>query len=94
MYNFLNSTAPLAPLLAVAPSFSLDLCQKDLNLIVGACDAAATPSPVTRLVRQQFETARDTFGGDKGELHVVKLEEEGAGVSLQMEGDWIPHWKK
>jgi len=65
-----------------------------LNLIVGACDAAATPSPVTRLVRQQFETAHDTFGGDKGELHVVKLEEEGAGVSLQMEGDWIPHWKK
>ena len=76
------------------PSFTLDLCQKDLNLIVGACDAAATPSPVTRLVRQQFETARDTFGGDQGELHVVKLEEEGAGVSLQMEGNWIPHWKK
>jgi len=76
------------------PSFTLDLCQKDLNLIVGACDAAETPSPVTRLVRQQFEMARDTFGGDKGELHVVKLEEDGAGVSLQMEGDWIPHWKK
>lgn len=76
------------------PSFTLDLCQKDLNLIVDACDAAETPSPVTRLVRQQFEMARDTFGGDKGELHVVKLEEDGAGVSLQMEGDWVPHWKK
>ena len=76
------------------PSFTLDLCQKDLNLIVGACDAAETPSPVTRLVRQQLETARDTFGGDKGELHVVKLEEEGAGVSLQMDGDWVPHWEK
>lgn len=76
------------------PSFTLDLCQKDLNLIVDACDAAETPSPVTRLVRQQFQTARETFGGDKGELHVVKLEEDGAGVSLQMEGDWVPHWKK
>ena len=76
------------------PSFTLDLCQKDLNLIVGACDTADTPSPVTRLVRDQFETARNTFGGDKGELHVVKLEEEGAGVSLQMEGDWVPHWEK
>ena len=76
------------------PSFSLDLCQKDLKLIVNACNAAETPSPVTRLVQQQFEKARNTFGGDKGELHVVKLEEEGAGVSLQMEGDWVPHWKK
>ena len=76
------------------PSFTLDLCQKDLNLIVGACDAAETASPVTRLVQQQFEQARDTFGGDKGELHVVKLEENAAGVSLQMDGDWIPHWEK
>ena len=76
------------------PSFSLDLCQKDLNLIVGACDVAKTASPVTRLVRSQFEKARDTYGGDKGELHVVKLEEEAAGVSLQMAGDWVPHWEK
>ncbi len=76
------------------PSFSLDLCQKDLNLIVKACDSAQTPSPVTRLVQQQFEKARNTYGGDKGELHVVKLEEDGAGVSLQMEGDWVPHWEK
>lgn len=76
------------------PSFSLDLCRKDLNLIVDACDAAETASPVTRLVRAQFESARDTYGGDKGELHVVKLEEDAAGVSLQMEGDWVPHWEK
>lgn len=76
------------------PSFTLDLCQKDLNLIVGACDAADTASPVTRLVRAQFEKARDTYGGDKGELHVVKLEEDAAGVSLQMDGDWVPHWEK
>jgi 3-hydroxyisobutyrate dehydrogenase len=76
------------------PSFSLDLCKKDLDLIVGACDTASTPAPITRAVHQQFEVARLRYGGDKGELHVVKLEEDGAGVSLQMDGDWVPHWQK
>lgn len=76
------------------PSFSLDLCQKDLALIVGACDAAETEAPVTRLVRDRFELARKTYGGDKGELHVVKLEEDAANVSLRMEGNWVPHWEK
>ncbi|MGE4609799.1 MAG: NAD(P)-dependent oxidoreductase [Paracoccaceae bacterium] len=76
------------------PSFSLDLCRKDLKLIVGACDTAGTSAPVTRLTYEQFEKAREKYGGDKGELHVVKLEEEAAGVSLQMSGDWVPHWEK
>ncbi|MGI9406677.1 MAG: NAD(P)-dependent oxidoreductase, partial [Hyphomicrobiaceae bacterium] len=76
------------------PSFSLDLCRNDLALIVEACDAAGTEAPVTRLVRDRFEVARKTYGGDKGELHVVKLEEDAADVSLQMDGNWIPHWEK
>lgn len=75
------------------PSFTLDLCEKDLSLIVGACDSANTEAPVTRLVKQRFDMAREKYGGDKGELHVVKLEEDSAGVSLQMEGDWVPHWE-
>ncbi len=76
------------------PSFSLDLCQKDLALIVEACDSAGTEAPATRLVNERFLQARNTYGGDKGELHVVKLEEDAAGISLQMDGDWIPHWEK
>ena len=40
-------------------------------------------SPVTRLVQQQFEKARNTLGGDKGELHVVKLENEGSSFSCR-----------
>ena len=63
-------------------------------MIVDACDAAGTSAPVTRLAYNQFEKAREKYGGDKGELHVVKLEEEAAGVSLQMSGDWVPHWEK
>ncbi|MDA7965351.1 NAD(P)-dependent oxidoreductase [Ruegeria sp.] len=76
------------------PSFTLDLCQKDLGLIVEACDDAGTPAPATRLVCAQFEEARKTYGGDKGELHVVKLEEDAAGVSLRLDGEWVPHWEK
>lgn len=76
------------------PSFTLDLCQKDLNLIVDACDAAGTEASVTRLVQSKFEHARTKYGGDMGELHVVKLEEDAANVSLQMDGEWTPHWEK
>ena len=76
------------------PSFSLDLCQKDLGLIVEACDDAGTAAPATRLVCNQFEEARKKYGGDKGELHVVKLEEDAAGVSLRLDGNWVPHWEK
>ena len=76
------------------PSFTLDLCHKDLALIVEACDDAGTPAPATRLVCAQFEKARKTYGGNKGELHVVKLEEDAAGVSLRLDGDWVPHWEK
>lgn len=76
------------------PSFTLDLCQKDLRLIVEACDDAGTAAPATRLVCAQFEEARKRYGGDKGELHVVKLEEDAAGVSLRLDGDWVPHWEK
>ena len=76
------------------PSFTLDLCQKDLNLIVQACDDAGTEAPTTRLVCDRFEMAKKRYGGDKGELHVVKLEEDAADVSLQMDGNWTPHWEK
>ena len=76
------------------PSFTLDLCQKDLALIVEACDDAGTAAPATRLVCAQFDKARKTYGGDKGELHVVKLEEDAAGISLRLDGEWVPHWEK
>ena len=76
------------------PSFSLDLCQKDLRLIMEACDDAGTAAPVTRLVYDKFEEARKKYGGDKGELHVVKLEEDAAGISLRLDGDWTQHWEK
>ncbi|WP_289042148.1 NAD(P)-dependent oxidoreductase [uncultured Aliiroseovarius sp.] len=76
------------------PSFTLDLCKKDMGLIIEACDDAGTAAPATRLVSEQFEKAHKQYGGDKGELHVVKLEEDAAGISLRLGGDWVPHWEK
>jgi 3-hydroxyisobutyrate dehydrogenase len=76
------------------PSFTLDLWQKDLRLIMEACDNSGTTAPVTRLVCDPFEQARQKYDGDKGELHVVKLEEDVAGVSLHLNGDWAPHWER
>ena len=58
-----------------------------------ACDDAGTSAPVIRLICDQFKHARQKYGGDKGELHVVKLEEHAAGVSLRLDGDWTPHWE-
>ena len=58
------------------------------------CDDAVTAAPVTRLICDQFEQALRKYSGDKGELHVVKLEEDAAGVSLRLDGDWAPHWER
>lgn len=67
------------------PSFTLDFCMKDLNLIVDACDDAGVDAPITRHVKERFELAHETYGGDKGELHVVKLEEDFADISLRLD---------
>ena len=58
-----------------------------------ACDDAGTAAPVTRLVYDKFEEAQEKYGGNKSELHVVKLKGDAAGVSLRLDGDWTPHWK-
>jgi len=74
------------------PSFTLDLCCKDLGLIVELADGAGTQTDLTRLTRSKFELARETFGGGAGELNVCRLIEDAAGVSLRVEGSWPEHW--
>ena len=59
-----------------------------------ACDNAETAAPVTRLVCDQFELARQEYVGDRGELHVVNLEEDAASVSLSLDSDWASHWER
>lgn len=34
------------------------------------------------------------YGANAAELHVAKRIEEDAGLSMRLEGDWVPHWEK
>jgi 3-hydroxyisobutyrate dehydrogenase-like beta-hydroxyacid dehydrogenase len=75
------------------PSFSLDLCCKDLALIAELAEQCGTPTDMTRLAQQKFELARQTYGGAAGELHVCKLIEDAAQIDLRVPGTWTEHWK-
>jgi len=71
------------------PSFSLDLCCKDLRLAHEIADAQGVELKMGQLARELFETARKRYGGDAAELHVVRLIEEQAGLLLRP-----PHGEK
>jgi 3-hydroxyisobutyrate dehydrogenase len=75
------------------PSFTLDLCCKDLGLIAAMSETTETETPMTRQAQDRFEAARAAFGGDQAELLVCKLVEDASGVDLRVEGDWPRHWE-
>ena len=73
------------------PSFTLDLCCKDLDLLDKLGGELALRMPMTLAARKRFAEARSRYGGGAAELHVCKLAEEQAGLSLQVPGDWPNH---
>ena len=73
------------------PLFTLDLCCKDLDLLAGLGQDFATDLPMTRAAHERFREARNEYGGDAAELHVCKLIEEQAGISLRVSGEWPIH---
>jgi 3-hydroxyisobutyrate dehydrogenase len=75
------------------PSFTLDLCCKDLGLITSLSEKTATETHITDVARDRFEAARVAFGGDRAELLVCKLVEDASGVDLRVEGNWPKHWE-
>lgn len=75
------------------PSFTLDLCSKDLGLIAGLGEKTGTEMDMTLVAQEKFERARAAFGGDQAELLVCKLVEDASGVDLRAEGDWPKHWE-
>ena len=75
------------------PSFSLDLCVKDLGLIAELGAAVGTPLPVTETTRERFEQAMTRYGGAAAELHVVRQLEDDANLSMRLSGDWTPPWE-
>ena len=75
------------------PSFTLDLCMKDLGLTMELSENVATDLPMTSRAYETFERATERYGSDVGELHVAKRIEDDAQLSFRLEGDWVPHWE-
>tara|TARA_B100000029_G_scaffold122941_1_gene116521 strand:- start:2290 stop:3231 length:942 start_codon:yes stop_codon:yes gene_type:complete len=76
------------------PSFSLDLCNKDLALIGELSAKLGTDLPMTEAAKATFARASERYGSDVGELHVAKHIEDDTGISFRMEGNWTPPWEQ
>lgn len=76
------------------PSFPLALCVKDLGLLADLESSVDADLPVTAAARSAFERAAQRYGLDAGEMSVARRIEDEAGVSMQLDGDWTPHWEK
>jgi len=76
------------------PSFTLDLCLKDLGLINELAANVGTGLPMTERAHETFARASEQYGSDQGELHVAKRIEDEAGLSFRLEGDWTPPWEQ
>ncbi|WP_349962748.1 NAD(P)-dependent oxidoreductase [Rhizobium sp. ZPR3] len=76
------------------PSFSLDLCLKDLRLIQELNRNVRSAMPMTTAAEGAFALAASRYGANAAELHVAKRIEDDAGLSMRLEGNWIPHGEK
>lgn len=76
------------------PSFSLDLCLKDLRLIQELNRNVRAALPMTTAAEGAFALAASRYGAQAAELHVAKRIEDDAGVSMRLAGNWVPHWEK
>ncbi|MEO5321909.1 NAD(P)-dependent oxidoreductase [Mesorhizobium sp. CC13] len=76
------------------PSFSLDLCLKDLRLIQELNRNVRAALPMTVAAEGAFALAASRYGAQAAELHVAKRIEDDAGLSMRLEGDWVPPWEQ
>ncbi len=74
------------------PSFTLDLCLKDLRLIHKLQEDLGAELPMTEAARGAFKVAADRYGLDAAELLVAKRIEDDADLSFRLAGDWIAPW--
>jgi len=65
------------------PSFSLELCCKDLDLVNQIAQSQGFTLTMGQFVQSLFEEAQKTYGASAAELHVVKLLEDRVGTYLR-----------
>jgi 3-hydroxyisobutyrate dehydrogenase-like beta-hydroxyacid dehydrogenase len=75
------------------PSFTLDLCLKDLCLLGELQTAVSAALPLTDAARDAFRLAADRYGSQAAELHVARRIEDDAQLSFRLPGDWTPPWE-
>ena len=74
------------------PSFTLDLCLKDLTLIRELQRDVLADLPLTDAARAAFARAVERYGARAPELTVAKRIEDDAGLSFRLDGDWPAPW--
>lgn len=74
------------------PSFTLDLCLKDLRLIQALQADLGAELPLTDAARGAFHVAAERYGPEAAELVVAKRIEEDADLSFRLPGDWVAPW--
>ena len=76
------------------PSFPLALCLKDLGLLADLESNVAADLPMTGAARSAFERAAARYGVEAGEMCVARRIADEAGLSMRLDGDWVPHWEQ
>jgi len=75
------------------PSFTLDLCLKDLGLVRELEQHLEAPLVMTAAAHDVFVEAAERYGRDVGELHVAKRLEDDNQLSFRMDGVWVAPWE-
>jgi 3-hydroxyisobutyrate dehydrogenase-like beta-hydroxyacid dehydrogenase len=75
------------------PTFTLDLCLKDLALIEELQNDVSAELPLTDAARGAFARALQRYGPGAPELTVAKRIEEDAELSFRLDGDWVAPWE-
>lgn len=75
------------------PSFRLELCLKDLDLIAQLLAETGTRHELTQATHDRFAEAQTRYGKEAGEMTVCKIIEDDAGIDLRVPGDWTPPWE-
>lgn len=75
------------------PSFSLDLCMKDLGLIAALNENVKASLPMTEAATVAFGMALNRYGPAAAELHVAKRIEDDSNLSMRLAGEWTPPWE-
>ena len=75
------------------PSFSLDLCMKDLGLIAALNENVKASLPMTEAATVAFGMALNRYGPAAAELQVAKRIEDDSNLSMRLAGEWTPPWE-